>query len=341
MWTMRLVETNLLPDRLIRAFVRRQVAAATARRCAIPPEQRQRDLAALVDKFRSSPIALQPEAANRQHYEVPAAFFRHILGRWLKYSGCYWPGGVITLDQAEEAMLRLTCARARLQDGMDVLDLGCGWGALSLWVASHYPDCRVTALSNALPQKLFIDKRCRALGLDNVKTIAADINTFTSDRRFDRVISVEMFEHMKNYEALLANIAGWLKPGGKLFVHLFSHREVPFEFELGTGNWMAEYFFTGGTMPSHDLLTRFQRDLTLAESWRIDGTHYARTLHAWLDKLDRRTDDVRPILAATYGPDQATRWLVYWRLFFIVCEETFALGGGQEYGVSHYLFEQP
>jgi cyclopropane-fatty-acyl-phospholipid synthase len=247
---------------------------------------------------------------------------------------------VETIDEAEEAMLQLTCERARLEDGMEVLDLGCGWGSLSLWIAERYPNCRVLAVSNSQPQIAHIEERCREWGLDNVEGLVADVNDLQVDRRFDRVMSIEMFEHMKNYERLMAKIASLLTPDGMLFVHMFSHREFAFEFKADDpDDWMAQTFFSGGTMPSDDLLLHFQRDLRLADHWRIGGMHYARTLRAWLEKLDRHQGEVREVLAETYGRDQETRRLVNWRLFFIACEETWGLRKGREYLVSHYLFE--
>jgi cyclopropane-fatty-acyl-phospholipid synthase len=248
---------------------------------------------------------------------------------------------VRTIDEAEEAMLRLTCERARLEDGMEVLDLGCGWGALSLWIAEHYPNCRVVAVSNSQPQIAHIEERCHERGLKNVEGLVADVNHFEVDGRFDRVMSIEMFEHMKNYERLMAKIASFLKPDGMLFVHIFSHREFAFEFRADDpGDWMAQTFFSGGTMPSDDLLLHFQRDVRLVDHWRVPGTHYAKTLRAWLERLDRHQPEVREILAETYGRERETRSLVNWRLFFIACEETWQLRKGREYLVSHYLFER-
>ncbi|MGD2177368.1 MAG: cyclopropane-fatty-acyl-phospholipid synthase family protein [Anaerolineae bacterium] len=341
MWYIRLIRANLVPDWLIRLGVRIILRNSTRRLHEKGLEARDAERRALIEKLKRSPIAIHTDDANRQHYEVPPEFFRLALGKWLKYSCCYWPEGVETIDQAEEAMLHLTCQRARLEDGMDVLDLGCGWGSLSLWIAERYPNCRVLALSNSQPQLRHIEEECRERGLGNVEGLVADVNDLEIDRRFDRVLSVEMFEHMKNYERLMAKIASFLRPGGMLFVHIFSHREFAYEFKADDrDDWMAQTYFTGGTMPSDDLLLHFQCDLCLVDHWRVGGTHYARTLRAWLEKLDRHRSEVREVLTQAYGRDQETRWLVNWRLFFMACEETWRLRKGREYLVSHYLFER-
>jgi cyclopropane-fatty-acyl-phospholipid synthase len=309
--------------------LRRAIRVNCARRLRI---ERRRDQRAFVEELRRAPIAEQVEKPNEQHYELPAEFFQLVLGPRLKYSSCYWPAGVETLAQAEEAMLALSCERAGVEDGMELLDLGCGWGSLSFWLAERYPAARILAVSNSRVQREFIERRAPA----NLEVVTADANVFDTGRRFDRILSVEMLEHMRNYEALLAKIASWLEPGGRFFVHVFTHREYAYPY---TSSWMAKRFFTAGTMPSHDLFLEFQRDLRLIDRWAVGGEHYARTSEAWLGQMAARREPILRVLADTYGRREAERWYAYWRIFFLACAELWGYRGGTEWGVSHYLFE--
>jgi cyclopropane-fatty-acyl-phospholipid synthase len=336
-----LMERGLLPDAAIRMGIRRLNRQRLRMEDHGGVEANQEAKRAFLAQLRESPIAIHTDDANRQHYELPPAFFQKVLGPRLKYSGCYWPPGVATLADAEEAMLGLTCERAELEDGMEVLDLGCGWGSLSLWVAEHYPNCRVLAVSNSRLQREFIEEQCAERGIGSVEVQTADMNEFDTDRRFDRVVSVEMFEHMRNYQQLLARIARWLRPEGKLFVHIFTHREFVYPFETeGEDNWLGRYFFTGGLMPSDDLLLHFQDDLALEDHWCVDGTHYERTAEAWLERMDSQREAIVPIMADVYGQADAGRWFQRWRVFFMACAELWGFREGREWLVSHYRFRR-
>jgi cyclopropane-fatty-acyl-phospholipid synthase len=297
---------------------------------------------ALIRKFKRSPIAHHTDDANLQHYEVPTEFFQTVLGKRMKYSCCYWPANVNSLNEAEEAMLQLTCDRARLKDGMRVLDLGCGWGSLALWIAERYPQAEILAISNSRTQTAFIQAKAEQSGLNNVRTQTANVTEMELDQRFDRVLSIEMFEHMKNYEALMVKIASWLKPDGMLFVHHFSHKRFAYEFDASNPeDWMARSFFAGGTMPSDDLLLYFQADMKVISHWILSGMQYALTLRSWWDRMHARQDEIKQLFVERYGPETVAERYRHWELFFLITEETFKLRKGNEYLVTHMLFEKP
>lgn len=313
------IERGVVPESLLRAGIRANLAHRLRTERRKSPAQR----AAYVEGLRSAPIALQPTKPNEQHYEEPPEFFELVLGPRLKYSSCLWEPGTTTLAQAEDAMLALTAERAGIEDGMEILDLGCGWGSFTLYAAERYPGARITALSNSHVQRAFIEARA----LSNVSVITADVNALELDRRFDRIVSVEMFEHMRNYEALLAKVASLLEPEGRLFVHVFCHRELAYPYEEG---WMARNFFTAGQMPSEKLLLEFQRDLELVERWRVSGEHYARTSEAWLERLAENEAEIERRFGRAF--------LERWRVFFLACAELFGYRDGSEWLVAHYLF---
>lgn len=336
------VERGWVPDWLIQRAIHRLCTKRLASLETGSDDANTQRLHTFIEAARQSPIALVPEKANEQHYEVPAEFYQLVLGDRRKYSCCFWPEGVTTLDEAEQAALRETCEHAALEDGMQVLELGCGWGALSLWIVENYPQTHVTAVSNSQSQRAFIEQQAADQGLsERLTVLTADMNDFNTSQKFDRVVSVEMFEHMRNYEMLLSRISGWLKDEGKLFVHIFCHRQFSYEFsDQNADDWMARHFFTGGIMPSDDLLSHFKDQMRVEKQWRWNGLHYQRTAVAWLENLDDKRNQLLPILAKTYGSGEAKRWWMRWRLFFLAVAELFAYENGEQWYVSHYLLEQ-
>ncbi len=332
-----LLEKDLLPDWILRRGIRRLLAQR------LREERARYDRAAYIEDLKRRPLAEQTKAANEQHYEVPTRFYQLCLGRRLKYSGCLYPRPDSTLDEAEEAMLALYAERAKIVDGHEILELGCGWGSLSLYLAEKFPRARITGVSNSRTQKEHIDAEAARRGLTNLRIVTCDINAFdTEPNRYDRVVSVEMFEHLKNYELLLSNVARWMKPESLLFVHIFTHSELSYHFVArDESDWMARYFFTGGQMPAHDLLPQFRGELQLVADWKVDGTHYQRTAEDWLRNMDRNRAEIMPLFAATYGANQAVKWWAYWRIFYLSCAELWGYRGGKEWIVSHYLFRKP
>ena len=336
------VERGLVPDPLIRAGIRKLCEQRRAEIRADDAQASGEITERFIEAMRLAPIAPLPHLANEQHYEVPAEFFAKVLGPYRKYSSAWWPEGTHTLAQAEERSLAVTAARAQLENGQRVLELGCGWGSLTLWMARHFPASQIVGVSNSHSQRESIMARARAAGLDNVEIRTGDINQFTCEGGFDRIVSVEMFEHLRNWPEMFGRVHDWLKPGGRFFMHVFVHRDVPYAFvDGGDSDWMSRYFFSGGMMPSDELATRFQDDLRCIERWRWDGRHYEKTANAWLENLDAAREELMPIMAATYGERDAALWLQRWRVFFMACAELFGYRKGQEWWVSHYLFERP
>lgn len=334
-----LSENGLVPDTLIRHGIRRLLKQRLADINSNDNEQIARTQAEFIDDLYVANIAEVPQKANEQHYEVPTVFYRPILGGQFKYSCGYWPEGVEHLNEAEAAALAATCHRAQLKDGQDILELGCGWGSLTLWMGRNYPNSKITAVSNSSSQGEFIRQQAVEAGLENIQVITADMNDFMAKGQFDRVISIEMFEHMRNWPRLFKRISEWLRPDGEFFMHIFVHRSTPYLFEdREATDWMSRHFFSGGMMPSTDLPLFFQDDLKLEQRWQWDGRHYEKTANAWLANMDQNKRTLWPILEQTYGKDFAGIWWMRWRMFFMACAELFGYNQGQEWFVSHYRF---
>jgi cyclopropane-fatty-acyl-phospholipid synthase len=336
-----LLAKDLLPDAVIRFGIRQRLAHVISKNKEPNIEAQRARLLRYVAELKAMPVAIATQEANEQHYEVPTRFYQLCLGKHLKYSSGYWPEDTTTFDESEAIMLAMTCERADLADGQRILELGCGWGSLSLWMAEHYPNAQITSVSNSRTQKEFIDAEAAKRGLKNLTIVTANMISFegVGDGIFDRCVSVEMFEHMKNYQELLRRVSTWLKSGGKLFVHIFTHRDYAYHFEATSeADWMAKYFFTGGQMPSDDLLLYFQDHLNIEAHWCVSGMHYSKTSEAWLSKMDANKAEIMPLFRQTYGEDQAVKWWSYWRIFFMACAELWGYREGEEWIVSHYRF---
>ena len=341
MWYSSLLEKDLLPDVALRSGIRGLLKQRLIDENKGTQDAQQEHFMKLIAELRNSPIAVNTQEANEQHYELPAEFFCKVLGKHLKYSSGYWKEGVSDIDTSEKDMLEMTCERAELKDGQNVLELGCGWGSLSLFMAAKFPNSKITSVSNSHSQKVFIDEQAKKRNLSNLTIITSDMNVFNIDKKFDRVVSVEMFEHMRNYDMLLKKVAGFLNDNGKLFVHIFTHREYAYKFEVvDDTDWMSKYFFTGGIMPSDHLLLYFPEHFNIQKHWRVSGTHYQKTSEAWLSNMNAAKNEVMEIMKKVYGEKDAVKWWVYWRIFFMACAELWGYNNGNEWLVSHYLFEK-
>jgi cyclopropane-fatty-acyl-phospholipid synthase len=341
MWYDKLIEQNKVPDFLLRQGIRKLLKQRLDDENKGGAEAQQEHLMALIEQLKASPIAVNTAAANQQHYEVPTKFYEYCLGKNLKYSSGYWKPGVSDIDTSEDDMLELTCQRAELKNGQHVLELGCGWGSLSLYMASKYPESKFKVVSNSRTQKMHIDLQAKERGIANLTVITADMNTFTISEEFDRIVSVEMFEHMRNYQLLMKKVASFLKPDGRVFIHIFTHKEYAYLFEIkDESDWMSKYFFTGGVMPADDLLFYFNDDLNVEKHWHVGGLHYSKTAEAWLKNMDSHKTAIMPLFEETYGKHQALKWWVYWRLFYMACAELWGYNNGNEWIVSHYLFHK-
>lgn len=338
------MEQGAIPDPAIRFGIRKLCKTRLEELDTGSLEKDATQAQAYADGLRQSPLAVHTREANEQHYELPPEFFLHVLGKNLKYSSCYWDDSTKTLDDAEDLALEISMARAEIKDGMRILELGCGWGSLTLAMGRKFPNSKIVAVSNSAPQKAFIDAEASKRGLKNILVLTRDVSQLETLAlefdSFDRVMSIEMFEHFKNYEILLKKISDVLAPNGKLFIHIFTHKTYSYPFETeGEDNWMGKYFFTGGQMPAHLLLASFQRDLMLSKTWAWDGTHYEKTSNAWLERMDQNKEHIQDLFRRTYGAE-STQWFNRWRVFFMSCAELFGYEKGQQWGVSHYLFSK-
>ena len=335
-----LSEKGFVPDMFIRMGIRHLLGKRIEDLISGDQQLNVTNKDKFIKDMDTSPIALVPDLANEQHYEIPAEFYDLCLGNNKKYSSCFWEKNVNNLDEAEDVSLKLTAEHANLKDGLDILELGCGWGSLSLWMASRFPKASITSVSNSSSQKAYIDKEAKKRDISNLKVITCDMNDFSTKKKYDRVVSVEMIEHMRNHRMLFSNIKSWLKPGGNFMMHIFVHKSQPYLFEVkDDDDWMSKYFFSGGMMPSDDLPSFFQDNLTLKNKWQWSGEHYEKTANAWLKRQDKNHEKALTVLEKIYGKADSVKWLNRWRIFFMACAELWGYKGGQEWFVSHYLFE--
>jgi len=336
----QLLAKGTIPDFAIRHGIRNLLKQRLLEEGGFPLPQLEVRKSQLINELKNSPIAIMTDKANDQHYMVPPKFFEYCLGKNLKYSCCYWDKAK-NLDEAEDEMLEVTVARAEIKNGDRILELGHGWGAITLFMAKKFPASTIVAVSNSKDQGDFIRARAKERGLTNIEIITADMNNFQINREFDRIISIEMFEHMRNYKTLLEKINNWLSPEGKLFVHIFAHRQLTYKFEVKDNtDWMSQYFFSGGIMPCEHLFYYFQDHLLVEKHWAISGIHYAKTARAWLQNMDENKGPIMDILKEHYGLKEATKWFNYWRIFFMSCEELWNYKHGDEWIVGHYLFQK-
>jgi len=321
-----------LPDLVIRAAIQR-LCSRTATRLASGNVDND---ASFADEMAARAIAEHPDAANAQHYDVPAEFFARVLGPNRKYSSCFYKEPKSTLQEAEEEALRQTVEHADLVDGQSILELGCGWGSLSLWIARQFPRSGITAVSNSQSQREYIEGEAKARGLKNLRVVTADMNVFDAGRQFDRIVSVEMFEHIMNWRQLMTRVKSWLAPDGRFFLHIFTHRSGAYLFDRADReDWIAQHFFTGGVMPSHHLIRQYADLFEVEKEWRWSGTHYQRTALDWLANFDSGRDEIEGILRGVYGSDTAL-WMRRWRWFFLATAGLFGYADGTEWGVSHF-----
>lgn len=334
-----LAESGKISDSLVSFGIERACAQRLRQIQRQYSQDPEGELAKFIDQLNRAPIAENTDEANQQHYELPPEFFELVLGPRKKYSGCEWPSGVSTLEEAETTALETIVSRAEIEAGHSILELGCGWGSLTLYLAERFPTSNIVAVSNSARQREYIESQCKKRKIKNVRVITADINHFEPQSQFDRIVTIEMLEHVRNYSALFAKIKNWLAPNGKLFVHIFRHKEFAYLFETeGSQNWMGRHFFTGGVMPSHDLLIKAQDSLKIEQQWQVNGVNYSRTADAWLVNMTRNQAEILNILRTVYNSEEVELWYQRWRMFFIACRELFGFAEGAEWGVSHYLF---